>query len=54
MARDKVCITPKKEERHTLMLVNPIEEKPEMEGLSRDGETEEAQEEERQGGSMLD
>ena len=47
MARNRVCTTPKKEERHTLMPVSPIEEKTEIEGLSRNGETEEAQEEER-------
>ena len=55
MAKNKVCNTPKKEERHALMLVSPIEEKTEMEGLSRDGETEEAQEdEEKEEESMSD
>ena len=54
MARNKLCITPKTEDRQTLMPVSPIEEKTEMEGLCLDGETEEAQEKERQGESMLD
>ena len=47
-------MTSKKEERHTLMLVSPIEEKVGIEGLSRSGETEKAQEEEREERSMLD